>query len=289
MGGAEFAGEVLEIGKEVRGFKVGDRVVPKPYNLFCGKCFYCTIGRPNLCSNSGRGTSHGGFTEYSAIAVPNHPIVSLKVADHVSDEEASVVEPLACALHAIDRAQIRFGDSVAVLGQGSIGQLVLQGVKWAGAGKVFVTDTNGAKLEVSRKMGADEAIDASRVRPAERIAELTEGRGADVVFEMVGSPDTFKETLDVVRKGGRVVAFGVVNQPVDGFDTGKAFGKEIDMVWCAGEIVYRTFVNAYRCIETGRINVRDLITHTFPLEEAIRAFEVADRGENGAIKVVVKP
>jgi len=284
--GHEFSGAVANLGREVEDLNVGDHVVAEP-NIVCGKCRFCLMSERNyFCENleAVGVTVNGAFAEYVKTKGRN----VYKTPEELSFDEAALIEPLACCIRGLDQAGIRTGDVIAIVGAGPIGLILLQLVKTGGASMVIQTDIDEIRLELARKLGADHVLNVSRDNPAEAVKRLTGGYGVDVAIEAVGSPETIIQAMKVTRRGGRLNIFGVSPQDavweVKPFDL---YEKELTITTS-----YRspfTFQRAVRIASTGRVDLKPLISHVFRLGEIGRAFDVAEKKLEGAIKVLVKP
>ena len=200
--GHEYAGEIIQLGAKVTGYQVGDRVVIDP-NIYCHACDFCLNGEVNLCENlKALGVDiDGGFAEFSVV-----PITQLqKIPDSLSYEEAAFVEPIACALNGIERAEIKPGQSVMIIGAGPIGLLMLQLVKLSGAGKIYVSEKVTWRREKGLEMGADIALNPDDGPIADQISLKDRPK---VVIECVGHPFTQAESIQIVQRGGTVILFG---------------------------------------------------------------------------------
>ena len=284
----------LVLGHEISGyveepdedgiFKKGQHVVFEP-NVICHHCYFCRLGEPNcFCTNlRGFGVEmDGGFTEL--ISVPLENVYA--VPDSLSWEEAATVEPLACAVRGIDRLSMKVGDRVAVVGAGPMGILMIQLVKMMGASKVLAVEPRDDRREAALKFGADEVATPSEA--LDKALEMTDGIGVDKAVEAVGSPAAINTAYPLVRRGGTLEIFGVSPQDakwtVSPFDL---YNRELTIVTS-----YRsplTFERAIQAASSGRINLKDMVTHVFPLEKAPEAFEMLERGEGKAIKVDLAP
>jgi (R,R)-butanediol dehydrogenase/meso-butanediol dehydrogenase/diacetyl reductase len=208
--GHEFVGKVAELGEGVTDFKVGDRITAVGY-WYCGKCFFCKRGLYNICQNAGFTglTTDGCMAEYTVI--PDY--AAYKLPDSVSDELGALVEPLAVAFHAVRQGNIHTGDTVAIVGSGTIGLSVLLAARAAGAINIYMIDKIKSRGELALSMGATAFINPDNGSPAEQIAGLTGGLGVDVSFECVGHPDTPQIALDLIRAGGTTVVLGIFEKP----------------------------------------------------------------------------
>ena len=284
--GHEFSGVIAEKGRDVNGLEVNDPVVAEP-NIPCGSCYFCRMSERNyFCENlqAVGVTVNGAFAEYVKIKSSN----VYRIPKDLSLNEAALIEPLACCVRGIDRVQIRAGDTVAVIGAGPIGLILLQLAKMSGASMVIQTDMEDARLKLASDLGADHVINISREDPVEAIKRLTDGYGTDVAIEAVGSPKAITQAMKAVRRGGRLNIFGVSPQDavweVKPFDL---YDKELTITTS-----YRspfTFQRAVKIASSGRVKLKPLISHVFKLEEIQRAFEVAEKKLEDAVKILVKP
>lgn len=204
--GHEFSGIVAKVGKNVRRFKEGERVVAAN-SAPCGKCFWCKSGRFSSCEDILY--INGAYAEYTKIPERIVKMNLLKIPDTTSFKEASLVEPLSCVIHGIDESNIKLGDIVVVNGAGPIGLMFIRLAKLKGA-RVISTDLKDERLDSAKKMGADELINASNVPDiVEAVINLTkEKRGVDVAIEAAGIPELWEKTICMARKGGLVNLFG---------------------------------------------------------------------------------
>jgi len=229
-------------------------------------------------------TINGAFAEYVKIKAAN----VYKLPKDLSLDEAALIEPLACCIRGIDQAGIRFGDTVAIIGAGPIGLILLQLARLAGASMLIQTDMEDARLKMARKLGADYVINITEEDPVKAIKRLTNGYGTDVAIEAVGSPKAITQAMRATRRGGRLNIFGV--SPQDAVWEVKPFelyDKELTITTS-----YRspfTFQRAVKIASSGKVNLKPLISHVFRLEEIQRAFEVAEKRLEDAVKVLVKP
>lgn len=280
--GHEFTGEVVEAGGGVTHVQVGDRVVVDP-NINCGVCPYCRRGLIHLCENLiALGVNiPGGFQEFCR--VPAKQVYRLPA--QLTWEEGAFVEPLACCLHGIDRAEIRPADSVVILGAGAIGLLMLQLAREAGARQVIVSEPVAEKIALAQQLGANMVINPTGLDLEASVRELT-GIGADVVIECVGRPQTVSQAFQLVRRGGRVVLFGV--NPKEAEVAVRPYSLFINELTVLGSYINPfTHARAIDLLASGAVKVQSLISHRFPLGEFAQALETA--GSGAAIKVIVTP
>jgi len=284
--GHEFSGTIAEVGGSVEEFAEGDRVVAEP-NTVCGSCYFCRMSERNFfCENLlAVGVDvNGAFSEY--VKIKNENVY--RFPDALSFEEAALIEPLACCIRGLDNAAIKIGDSIAIVGAGPIGLLLLQLARMAGASKVIQTDIDKRRLELAKELGADHTVNVREKDPTKAVKDLTGGYGVDVAIEAVGSPEALTQAMALTRRGGRLNIFGVSPQGavwrVKPFDL---YSKELTIT-----ASYRspfTFQRAVEMASSSELRLKPLISHTFPLHEIARAFEILDRRLERVVKVLVKP
>lgn len=274
--GHEFAG-VVESGP-LQGRRVAvDPAIP------CGVCEFCQEGNPNLCTTlrfAGHSTQDGALCEY--MAWPERCLFPLP--DSLSDAEGAMLEPLGVALYAVDLGQVRPGLSVGVFGCGPIGLLILQVARAAGATQLVATDLASVphRLEAARSLGAS-VYEADDGREVARIMAATEERGVDIAFEAAGENEAVEAAIASVRPGGRVVLAGIPTQDRTTFTASTARRKGLTLVLVRR--MKHTYPRAIRLAAAGRVDLRSLVTHHFPLTKVAQAFSVAQRREG--LKVVV--
>lgn len=282
--GHEFSGDVVEVGNNVTGMVKGDRVTALGYKN-CGACYWCQEGLPHRCTKR-KFVGYafpGGFAEYASIPVAILGTTVFHLPDHVSYEEGATVEPFSIAVHAVRMAEPKVQETFLVLGAGMIGQCVAQVCKALGASRVIVSELGRKRLQVAAAVGADIVIDAGAENTRERVLELTAGNGPDTVVECAGSPATYREAVDLVRAGGRIMLVGVYKKPIE-WDPYDIIRKNARMIGCLGG----SFPRAIDLISSGKVNVKALITHTFPLEQAREVFAM-QRDAALAVKVLIVP
>ena len=286
--GHEAAGVIEKTGTGVTGYKVGERVTFDS-TLYCRRCGPCVSGRINLCDNRRVfGVScedyskDGAMAEY--VAVPEY--ILYRIPDSVSFEEASVIEPLTIALHAVNRTGLRVGDNVLVAGCGAIGQLIIKILGIMGCGSVTALDIDDEKLQMALRSGADNVVNTRSEAAAERIKELTNGIGMDVAFEAVGISDTVDIAIDSLKKGGELTLVGNVQKNID-FPLQRVVTSEISINGsCASAGEYST---GLRMMENGKIGLKEIISKSVPLCEGGEWFEKLHAGLPGVLKVVLLP
>ena len=280
--GHEFAGRVVEVGEGVTDFKVGERVTGVGYWV-CGECFFCKRSMYNICLNLGfAGLSVDGCMAEYFIA-PSYSFY--KLPDSVSDEVGALVEPLAVALHAVRQGNVHPGDTVAIVGAGTIGLCTLLAARAAGASELYVVAKHRAGREIALAMGATAVINPSD-DPVKATVALTDGLGVDVSFECVGRPDTPQISIDLARRGGTTVIMGVFDKPSSVHFQSVMFNQKT----IVGSPIYVDEAKtAIALIADERIAPSRLITSTALLKDAVEmGFEKLINNKEENIKVLLQ-
>jgi len=279
MGGHECAGKVVEIGEGVKGFEVGDDVVPD-LSIRCGTCRFCRMGRANLCEKR-IFSWYGGFAEYTKALARN----TYKTPENATPEEVCFAEPLACVLNGNLRSKIKRGDDVAIVGAGPIGLMHLQLAKASGA-RVVVTDFIGERLGHAKELGADDIINPSREDATEKMKNLTEGKGADVVIVAVGNKKAIEQGIQMVAKEGLVNLFAGT-YPVTSIevDPNVIHYGEVTLTGSYDSDPW-LFERAIKLIGLGIVKTKPLISHRLPLDEIAKGFKIVD--SQSGLKVIIE-
>ena len=276
--GHEFAGVVEKVGPDVKYIRVGDHVTMDP-NRGCGVCPACKAGNPHFCPDM-FATGVGGDGGFAELAKAREEQV-YRINKDVPFEQAAMSEPLACAIHGIDQAQIKTGDTVLVIGGGTIGLLMVQLAKMAGAATVIVSEPLEAKHETARSVGADYCINPMKTTPFELIEQEGIER-IDVSIECVGRTNTMLDALHFVSRGGHVLFFGLT--PPDAeipLKPYEVFQKEL--------MITSSFVNPHTqgraaiLVNSGKLKLSELISERLSLDEMNLAYEI--RGKNGKMMI----
>ncbi|GAA4896563.1 L-iditol 2-dehydrogenase [Stackebrandtia albiflava] len=289
--GHEIAGEVVEVGEQVTGFGVGD-MVQVIAAIPCGDCAECRRGRMTVCPNQESMGYHydGGFAEYMVVPAKVLAVDGLnRIPEGLSAAEASVAEPLACVLNGQELAGVGEGDDVVVMGAGPIGCLHVRLARARGAARVFLVDLSRHRLDLAADLvKPDAAICGAETDIVTAVAELTEGRGADVVITAAASGTAQEQALRIAARSGRISFFGGLpkDDPTITCDSNLVHYRELTIVGANGSSPAHNAA-ALRLIASGEVPVADLITHRLPLDRALEAFDVVARGE--AIKVTIEP
>jgi len=272
--GHEFVGEVVETGRDVAHLKTGDRVVVEPI-YYCGKCYSCKNGRPNVCENLQVLGVHrdGGFQEYVTVKGKN----AHKFGDHLSWEEAVLIEPFTIACQATWRGDVRKGDYVFIQGAGPIGLAILQYAKYKG-GICIVSDIVESKLDQAKNLGADYTINVLMQDVASEIKRITGGMGANVTIDAVCTPKTFEISVNVTSLAGRVVVMGFDNTPsqIPQFAITKG-----ELTICGSRLQSNKFPEVIELFNRRKLNPTALVSHKMhftQIKEAIKIIE--DKSQN---------
>jgi len=284
--GHEFSGTIVELGEGVDGLQVGSRVTVETHARVCGRCVFCNTGQYNLCMKRvafGYGTN-GAFTSH--VAAPSNRVHELP--ENISFDEGALTEPVAVVHHAtVDRTPLVPGCSVVILGPGPIGLLVLQMVKRMGAGLTAVTGlaSDGKRLELAEKLGADLTIDVGNEDAVVKVRKVTREYGADVVFETSGSAPAMRQAIQMVRNGGQItrIGHGAGEMKVD---LDPITVRQITLQGTFSH-TWRNWEGALQAMSSGRVSVKGLITHRFPISEWKRSFELMERQES--VKIILYP
>jgi L-iditol 2-dehydrogenase len=280
--GHEFAARVEAVGPGV-SLPVGARVAVEP-GRSCGRCELCERGHPNLCPAVQFCASppvDGALQEF--MRYPASLLFSLPEA--LSDADGAMLEPLGVGLHALRLAKLRPGETVAVLGGGCIGLLLVQLCRVAGASRIFVTEPLPHRRAAAAAFGATDTLDPSEEDAPRAIAQATGGRGVDVALEAAGAAETPSQAVAVTRPGGVVVLVGIPSD--DRLVISHAAGRRKGLTIKFARRAAHTYPRAVALAAGGAVDLRAYVTHRFPMDAAAQAFHIADTYADGALKVVV--
>lgn len=281
--GHECTGEVLEIGSKVTNVTVGDKVVMEP-GLGCGHCEYCMTGRYNLCEDMkfmATPPYNGAFKKYMAYPARG----CFKLPESVSALEGAMIEPLAVGMHAARRGEVDNSKVVLITGMGCIGLMTLLSCKAMNAQKIIVTDIFQNRLDKALELGADYAINVAETDMLEKLKELTDGKGADIVFETAGRAQTAAQNVFAVRRGGVIVQVGTIADPVP-YQFNELGKIEADI---RSVFRYRNiFPLAIKLIEKGDIDLKAVNPDIFDFEDVAKAFDTAINRGNEVVKCILK-
>jgi len=288
--GHEIAAEVTAVGSGVDQFRIGERVALGA-DVPCGRCSWCQNGLGNNCpENHAIGYQFpGGFAEEMTLApmvVSFGPVT--RVPDGVSDEEAALAEPLACAINGLEMCSPRVGETLCIIGAGPIGCMMIELGRHMGAAEIIVIQRSRARLELARPFGADHYLCAEDADVLGAVKEITRGRGPDIVVTTCGSVEAHEQAIEMVAKRGRVNLFGGLGKGARNLSvpSNAIHYKECFVLGSHGSVP-RQHVAAMALIEKRVVNVGRCITHRFPLDRIRDALAAAEKHEG--LKVMVTP
>lgn len=285
-GGHEYSAEVVKVGDSVSHLKPGDRAGIEPL-VGCNNCRFCFSGRYHLCKSL-RHLS-GGFGEYTV--APADKV--FKLPENVSYEAASIVDCVAVGVHAVQRCPTELVDTAVILGDAAIGLSTMQVAKANGARHTVIIGHHESSLEIARKVGADFTINSNSENPVSKIMEITDGKGADVIYESVGGySTTLEEAQELIRPGGTIIVIGVFRKMPE-LNFGKLLRNEVNLLFSWSYSTWDgvpEFQIALDLMADGHVQTEPLITHKFPLEKINEAFKTSlDKYKSNALKVLVIP
>jgi threonine 3-dehydrogenase len=275
--GHEYCGEVVEVGSEVSGFKVGDRVSGEGH-ITCGYCRNCRAGRRHLCRNTiGVGVNRpGAFAEYVVIPAFN----AFKLTAAIDDEIAAILDPLGNAVHTALAFDV-VGEDVLITGAGPIGIMAAAIVRFIGARNVVITDVNDYRLELARKMGATLALNVTRDKLEDAMKQLGMQEGFDVGLEMSGNAAALRDMLRTMHHGGGIAMLGIPPNEV-AIDWNEVILKGLTIKGIYGRQMFETWYKMAALLQSG-LNIRPVITHRLPYTQYQHAFEIMGKGQSGKV------
>jgi L-iditol 2-dehydrogenase len=285
--GHEIAGEVLEAGEGVNGFRIGDRVFAS-HHVPCGRCRYCIAGHQSVCDMLR--TTHfdpGGFAEYVRVPPVNVELGTLPLPESMTFDEGSFIEPLACVVRAQRFARVSPGQTILVIGSGISGLLHIQLARARQADLIVATDISDFRLAAAKRFGANETLDSSEDVP-QRLRDLNGGRPADVVIVCTGAMPAVRQAVKCVDRGGVLLFFAPtaagVDVPIPLFDFWRDEISVVTSYAGSGDDLSESL----ELICTRQVRVAEMISHRLPLDQTGRGFELAAAGQD-AIKVIIDP
>lgn len=286
--GHEFSGIIVEVGKEVKGWKTGDRIVTETRTGACGTCYVCLKGYPQLCEQKrpfGIGID-GAYAKY--VAGPAHLLHRLP--DNVSFEAGAVTEPLAvCITSILERSNLQAGESVLITGPGPIGLLSLMVARAAGAGMIGITGRSmdeGLRFEKAMELGADFTVNVDQEDPIQKVLKMTEGLGVDLLIETSGGGKAIYQAFEMVRRLGRICAIGISGKEEVPIPYDRGIFKALRYDFCFSSS-WSSWDKALGMLSKGILPVEKVITHRLPLEKWEEAFHLLENLQ--AAKVILIP
>lgn len=286
--GHEFAGDIVKAGDRVKNFRAGDRVVAEPHSMACGYCEYCRTGRIQICENKrspGWGI-HGAFTDY--LVMPGNLLH--RIPESLPYDVASLAEPLAIVIHQVgERVRVDCQDNIVVTGAGPMGILSVLVARELGAAKIAITGMNSCehiRFDLARKMGADVIINVEKDNATEAVKEMTGGKGADLVIETSGAEAAIRQSVEMVKKCGRICAIGLAGKETTSFPWNKAMHKVLDIKFNFSSS-YTAWDRALSLLASTKKDMASLITHRTSIENWERVF--TDLIEEKGLKALFMP
>ena len=282
--GHEFSARVAQCGEPVDGLATGQLVAVEPA-IPCGVCESCLHGHPNLCPTvrfRGSPGLDGACAEVIAMPVEN----CFPLPEGMTAEEGVLLETLGIAIHSVDLASLKPAQTVAILGAGPIGLLTGAVARMAGAAEIYMTEPLAYRREFAAEYVADVVLDPEQDDVVAEILRLTGGRGVDVAFEAAGAPETPAQAAEVARPGGRLVVSGIPSDDTMTMKAGTVRRKGLTI-----KLVRRmkhTYPRAIRMVHMGLVDVKPLVTHTYPLERIVEGYETAAAHADGVLKAIVR-
>ncbi len=275
--GHEYCGHIVELGSEVRGLAVGDRVSGEGH-VTCGHCRNCRAGRRHLCRNTaGVGVDRpGAFAQYLSLPAAN----AFRLPDTISDEIAAILDPFGNATHTALAFNL-VGEDVLVTGAGPIGIMATAVARFVGARHIVVTDVNDYRLDLARQMGASRTVNVQRESLDDAMRHLSMQEGFDVGLEMSGSPAAFSEMLRTMNHGGSVAILGIPSQQ-SAIDWNQVIFKGLTLKGIYGREMFETWYKMASLLQSG-LELRPIITHHFAAQEFERAFQTTASGHSGKV------
>ncbi|WP_246628326.1 NAD(P)-dependent alcohol dehydrogenase [Paenibacillus oenotherae] len=283
--GHEVAGTIVQVGANVSNVAVGDRVAIEP-GVPCGRCDYCKGGRYNLCPDVfflATPPDNGAWADYIVMRSD----VLFKLPDTMSFEEGALLEPLSVGYHAMNRANVRPSDKLFITGLGPIGLLAIQAAKLFGVQEIYASDVVAFRREVALQMGATAVFNPLEDSIVEELARLTDHTGIDVVIESSGNHSSISSTVNVVKRGGRIVFVGLPPENKVLLDVDKIIDSELNIY---GVFRYaNTYAAAIQAYAKSDLNMSEIITHQFDLQHISEALQLCRTQKDKAIKVMIYP
>jgi threonine 3-dehydrogenase len=275
--GHEFIGEIAEVGPEVTGFKIGDRVSGEGH-ITCGLCRNCRAGRRHLCRKTlGVGVNRtGAFAEYLVIPASN----AFKIPDNISDDMAAIFDPFGNATHTALSFDL-IGEDVLITGAGPIGAMAAAIAKHVGARNVVITDVNDFRLDLAKKMGATRTVNVSRESLKDVMSELGMHEGFDVGMEMSGNDMAFRSMLECMNHGGKIAMLGIPGKDTL-IDWNQVIFKGLIIKGIYGREMYETWYKMVAMLQSG-LDISPIITHRFKVDDFQQGFDTMESGKSGKV------
>jgi len=278
--GHEFAGEIMEVGKEVHLLKPGDHVAGETH-IPCDNCYFCLTGKRHICSNMKAYGVHttGIFSEFTTIPEP----CAVKIPEEIPYTTAALMEPFGVAVHALSMGVVS-GKTLAIFGCGPIGIFAVQAAVAYGAEKIFAIDLSDNRLKMAKSFGATKTINPTQNDPESIILEETKGIGTDWVLEISGSQRAYDQGLSVLRKAGTFAVIGLPSKPIYLDVINHVMFKEAKILGISGREMYETWYRVLGLIRSGKVDLEKVITHRLAPEQFEEGFLIAEKARDGKVE-----
>ncbi|MCX5907586.1 MAG: alcohol dehydrogenase catalytic domain-containing protein [Deltaproteobacteria bacterium] len=280
--GHEFAGEVVEVGKEVHHLQPGDHVAGETH-IPCDNCYFCLTGQRHICQNMKVYGVHsqGIFSEYTTIPEP----CAVKIPKEIPFPAAAMMEPCGVAVHGLSKGTVS-GRTLAIFGCGPIGLFAVQAALAYGAARVYAVDLSENRLKMAQSFGATQVFLANRDPLEKIILEETKGIGVDMVLEVSGSQKAYDQGLKIMRKAGTFVIIGVAAKPIQLEIPTNIMYKEAKLFGITGREMYETWYQVIGLVQSGKVDLEKVVTHKLPPEKFEEGFKVAKDAQQGKVEFI---
>lgn len=280
--GHEFAGEIVEVGKEVHHLKPGDHVAGETH-IPCDNCYFCLTGQRHICLHMKVYGVHsqGIFSEYTTLPAP----CAVKIPEEIPFPAAAMMEPCGVAVHGLSKGIVS-GKTLAIFGCGPIGLFALQAAIAYGAARVFAVDISGNRLKRAKSYGATKVFQAGQDPVEKIIVDETKGIGVDMVLEISGSQQAYDQGLKILRKAGTFVIIGVAAKPITLEIPTNIMYKEAKLFGITGREMYETWYQVTELVQSGKVDLEKVATHKLPPEKFEEGFKVAKEAQHGKVEFI---
>ena len=280
--GHEFAGEVVEVGKEVHHLKPGDHVAGETH-IPCDDCYFCLTGQRHICLNMKVYGVHsqGIFSEYTSLPAP----CAVKIPQEIPFPAAAMMEPCGVAVHGLSKGVVS-GKTLTIFGCGPIGLFALQAALAYGANRVYAVDISVNRLKMAQSFGATKAFNGEKDPLEKIILDETRGIGVDMVLEISGSQRAYDQGLRILRKAGTFVVIGLPSRPIQLEIPTNVMYKEAKIFGITGREMYETWIQVIQLIQSRKVNLEKVVTHQLPPEKFEEGFKAAKEAQHGKVEFI---
>jgi len=280
--GHEFAGEIVEVGKEVHHLKPGDHVAGETH-IPCDDCYFCLTGQRHICLNMKVYGVHsqGIFSEYTSLPAP----CAVKIPQEIPFPAAAMMEPCGVAVHGLSKGVVS-GKTLAIFGCGPIGLFALQAALAYGATRVYAVDISVNRLKMAQSFGATKAFNGEKDPLEKIILDETRGIGVDMVLEISGSQRAYDQGLRILRKAGTFVVIGLPSRPIQLEIPTNVMYKEAKIFGITGREMYETWIQVIQLIQSRKVNLEKVVTHQLAPEKFEEGFKAAKEAQHGKVEFI---